>query len=105
MPRPMPRCVWRCSSRKGTWAAPPSASASPIAGCRSGARVSDEAEQIAAEDLRLVLRPQSEETDLLQLELRMEPGTVGAEEDLAGAGAPHRLDDEIESLHVGSVGM
>src|SRR4051794_38400278 len=105
MQRPMRRYVWRCIWRKGTSAAPPAASGSPTEGCRSGVPAFDEAQQIPAEDLRFVRLWQAEEADLLQLQRGMEPRTVGTEDHLSGAGAPHRFHDEIESLHAGRVGV
>ena len=43
--------------------------------------------------------------DLRQLDPRMEPGPVGAEQDLVRAGAAQRLLEQIEAPHAGGVGV
>ena len=48
---------------------------------------------------------QAEEADLLQLQTGMEPGAVGAEEELAGAGAPDGLDQVVEAADSRGVGV
>ena len=43
--------------------------------------------------------------DLRQLDARMQPGTVGAEQDLVRTGAAQRLLEQIEATHAGGIGV
>ena len=70
----------------------------------SGGRC-QEAQEVAAEDEPLGRRGQAEGSDFGQLDPRVQPGAVRAEQDLAGPGAPHRIDKQVEVADAGGVGV
>jgi hypothetical protein len=53
--------------------------------------------QVAAGDQAVLIGREAEEVHFVQLEPGMQPGSIGSEEHLVGAGAPHSLEQEIEA--------
>src|SRR5438132_12880811 len=70
-----------------------------------GARARYEPEEVAGQNELLVGGRQTEQAHLRQLDSRMEPRSVRAEEELLRTGPLHGLDQQVEATHARRIGV
>src|SRR6478736_1619173 len=70
-----------------------------------GADPRGQAQEVATEYQRLVVRGQSQRPDLCELQSRVQPGAVRTEQQLVSTRAPYGVRQQIEAAHTGAVGV